>query len=95
MAGGGRTPRMAWTYADWITQTAKADRVTRLRLHIQEVSGQIEAGMTHTGRTFDPEPLRQYLSTLFEQLNRLDPTGDGSVAASARATAGLTRARPA
>lgn len=85
---------MAWTYSDWITQGGTTQRVARLRLHIQEVSEQLTAKMGHSGREFDPDLLRTYRKELMEELNRLDPTGAGDVATSARATAGFTRGIP-
>lgn len=35
----------AWTYSDWITyERSSADRLTRLRLHVQEVSDKLASG---------------------------------------------------
>ena len=35
----------AWTYSDWITyETTSATRLSRLRLHIQEVSDKLSSG---------------------------------------------------
>ncbi len=40
-----------WQYSDWVTLTVASDRLSRLRLHIQEVS-QAVVEHTHTdGRT--------------------------------------------
>lgn len=54
---------MAWTYSDYITFTGQ-DRLTRLRLHIQEVSDALTARTTTDGETYDPATLTSYLDGL-------------------------------
>lgn len=45
-----------WTYADWITKTDASERLTRLRLHIQEVSQKTIGAKTRTGAFFPVDP---------------------------------------
>lgn len=54
---------MAWTYSDYIVSTGQA-RLTRLRLHIQEVSDQLTAATTSNGESYNPQVLESYLSRL-------------------------------
>lgn len=51
-----------WTYSDWITQTNQATRLTRLRLHIQEVSEKTLGSKTRTGAYFPVSD--EYLKSL-------------------------------
>lgn len=56
----------AWTYSDWITYaTGNATRISRLRLHIQEVSDRISNGSFATeGKSHDYGLLQDYLAEL-------------------------------
>lgn len=86
---------MAYTYSDWVTQTTRSTRITRLRLHIQEVSDLISAKQQFGERDYDPEVLQRYYDSLTEQLAKLDPTGTGgSTTDDPRYQAGITRGRP-
>jgi hypothetical protein len=51
-----------WTYSDWVTQTVDSTRLTRLRLHIQEVSENILGAKTRNGAFFPPD--QGYLDSL-------------------------------
>lgn len=63
--------RMAqWTYSDWIIQAADADRLTRLRLHIQEVS---EYVLRTQAENFESELDRFYLPLLHKEERRIAP----------------------
>ena len=83
-----------WTYADWVTQTTRALRVSRLRSHISEVSQQIDADMATGGQSFRATELREYHKTLLGELNRLDPDQSGSISNGARARSAFTSMRP-
>lgn len=71
-----------WVYADWITYDG-TDRLTRLRLHIAEVS-QRTMGTSARGNsvtTVDP----QYLASLQREEQRLTERRDFNAAARNRA----------
>ena len=72
-----------WTYSDWITQSTDALRLSRLRLHIQEVSDKL-AGFTQQaamGLSAQRPPLQQYLDMLIKREEQLAlATGDSSAA---------------
>ncbi len=59
-----------WTYADWVTQTDKSTRLTRLRLHIEEVSQRIMSLRSRSGRGVDA-PDQSYLDSLRDEERRL------------------------
>ena len=56
----------AWTYSDWITKaSASAERLERLRLHIQEVANAMATGdYTITGRQVQKYYFETYLKGL-------------------------------
>lgn len=60
----------AWAYSDWVTKTDPSDRLTRLRLHIQEVSEAIQ-DVSGGGRSIGGVP-HQYLEQLREDERKLD-----------------------
>lgn len=64
---------MTWTYSDWITQPTPGTRLTRLRLHIAEVS-EVASGVavSKDGASRDPSNAREYLATLMEREEKLD-----------------------
>lgn len=66
-----------WTYSDWITLSG-ADRLTRLRLHIQEVSDFTQGTMTR-GQSVTAVDTN-YLATLMREEKELQArqVGDGS-----------------
>lgn len=57
---------MAWTYSDWITLTGQ-NRLTRLRLHIQEVSDAMTPATTTNGEIYNPQLLQPYLDGLIKR----------------------------
>jgi hypothetical protein len=59
-------PSPSWTYSDWITYaTGDSLRLSRLRLHIQEVSDRISAGNYATeGKSHDFGSIASYLADL-------------------------------
>ncbi len=58
-----------WTYSDWITlDSGSAARLSRLRLHIKEVSDKISSGNFSTEKkSHDFAYLQQYLADLHRQ----------------------------
>ncbi len=58
-----------WTYADWITQTDQTTRLTRLRLHISEVSQKTVGSKTRTGAYFPVDT--NYLKMLTDNETKL------------------------
>lgn len=57
---------MAWSYSDWITYArGSATRLSRLRLHIQEVSDVVHSGSYQiNGRSVSRAEAQSYLDTL-------------------------------
>ena len=70
---------MAYTYADWITQADNATRLTRLRLHIQEVSEAMTAGMTADGVSVNPSNLGQYYDMLTKREESLGASNSNNM----------------
>lgn len=68
---------MAWTYSDWVTQTTSATRLSRLRLHIQEVSDKLQGRASGDGISYDPGQLRQYIKDLREDERTLAGASNG------------------
>jgi hypothetical protein len=56
----------SWTYSDWVTfETGSATRISRLRLHIQEVSNKIKSGSYAVeGKSHDLGIVESYLKEL-------------------------------
>ena len=63
---------MAWTYNDWASQSTPAARLTRLRLHIDEVSAQISADISASGKSRSTSTLQTYLDGLMNRMDRLE-----------------------
>lgn len=56
---------MAWTYSDWVTKaTGSAERLSRLRLHLQEVTDQIGASYSLPGISMSKGELVAYADRL-------------------------------
>ena len=57
---------LAWTYSDYITYDPGSARLTRLRLHIQEVTDAIKnpQRLTISGKDLTKYDLRKYLEGL-------------------------------
>lgn len=75
----------AWTYSDWITLSPGSEaRLTRLRLHIQEVSDRISTGnYSNPKGSHDKDALQRELESLrkaekAETLASASTTGRGS-----------------
>lgn len=86
---------MAWTYSNWVTQTTTAAQLVALRAHIKEVSDEISARLATEGKSYDPQPLGDYLKELLRQLATLAQNeAPADLANSARARAAFTRGRP-
>lgn len=64
-----------WTYADWVTYPTGSDRLTRLRLHIQEVSQYSLASKTRKGEVSAVTP--EYMQSLQAEERRLTPAVEG------------------
>ena len=58
---------MAWTYSDWITQSTLTTRLSRLRLHIQEVSAKIDIEIAGDGKSRASATLGRYYEKLIDQ----------------------------
>ena len=63
----------SWTYADWITQTNKADKLSRLKLHYQEVSQALAAPLSQSidGMGYSRNQLGSYLEFLRKEISTL------------------------
>lgn len=57
---------MAWTYSDYVNLDGSA-RLTRLRLHVQEVSDFITENYSTPGFSKQVDPLEKYLERLQDQ----------------------------
>lgn len=64
-----------WTYSDWITLEGEA-RLTRLRLHIQEVSDFTQGTSTRGRSVTQVDP--QYLANLMKEEKALYATVQGA-----------------
>ncbi len=62
---------MAYTNADWITNTDPAARETALRAHIAEISAQITAEITSGGKSRSVATLQAELARLAGELEKL------------------------
>lgn len=63
---------MSWTYSDWRSQSTKALRLARLRLHMTEVSDKIDNEVSGHGFTEGSGSVTQYLDKLQVQCDRLE-----------------------
>ena len=63
---------MTWSYADWNSQATDSARLSRLRLHIDEVSAQMGPDVGAGGKYRATSSLQQYLSTLFSERDKLE-----------------------
>lgn len=63
------TPLVSWQYHDWRSQATTALQITRLRLHMQEVSGfALESQSKGRGLKLSPD----YLPGLQQELDKLE-----------------------
>ncbi len=65
---------MAWTYSDYVTLDGSA-RLTRIRLHIQEVSDRITENYSVANRSKQVDPLEKYLERMQDQEKALGGQG--------------------
>lgn len=88
---GSAVASPAWLYSDWVTlATGSTARLTRLRLHIQEVSDAISTGnVSNTKGSRDKDAIEKYL----EKLHALEKTEVGASSASTGLGTSFTRAR--
>lgn len=77
---------MAWTYADWESQTSDASRLSRLRLHIAEVVQHVGPEVAGGGMSKGSSSLTSYLRDLRSEATRLQERVE-------RSTGGVTLAR--
>lgn len=70
---------MAWTYHDYESQTTDTDRLTRLRLHISEVSLAMTVDVSADGKSRSAGSLRTYLADLQTRRRELErSSGSGA-----------------
>lgn len=62
-------PLVSWKYSDWDSQVSVSEKLDRLRLHIQEVSGYVLKSGSK-GRTLELQP--EYLPALNAEKQRLE-----------------------
>lgn len=87
---------MGWTYSDYESQATPALRLTKLRLHINEVNAVMGKELTVGMRSERSESLQTHLEkTLYPRLRELEKDADSDrLAESSRVKAGFTRGRP-
>lgn len=69
---------MAWTYNDWPSQSTTAAQVTRLKLHMEEVSEAIQADTSAGDRSRSSGNLVTYYQGLEARLKDLEARPDAS-----------------
>jgi hypothetical protein len=57
---------VAWTYSDYESQSTDAARLSRLRLHKQEITDQIAKDYAVAGRSVQTAHLVSYISTIVD-----------------------------
>lgn len=71
---------MAWQYTDWASQATPAERLSRLRLHVAEVSGSIETradSVSENGKSLTRPQLLQYYQSLVQQVSAAESSTRG------------------
>lgn len=63
---------MAWTYADWATQTGDQAKLVRLNQHIAEVGQQIGVNVKADGLEANRMPVKAYYDSLLKERERLE-----------------------
>lgn len=64
---------MAYTYHDWASQDTPELQLSRLNLHIAEVSQNAgQPRVSADGKSRDPDPANTYLKTLMDERERLE-----------------------
>ena len=69
---------MAWTYSDWRSQATDTARLSRLRLHMDEVGAKVAAAVSDGGASRSTSDLVAYLDTLRVDENNLIARTNGS-----------------
>lgn len=70
---------MAYTYADYESESTDALRLSRLRLHIAEVSADMGASISADGKSRNTQTLVDYLRMLKDRREDLErATGESS-----------------
>ena len=69
----------SWTYSDWVTLTGAA-RLSRLKLHVQEVSDEIGHSYSVADRSVQKQRMLDYYNSLVGKLAKLGATGRVSYA---------------
>lgn len=80
---------MAYTYYDWASQATTAAKLTRLNLHIGEVTLQMGPSVSRDGASRSTADIMQYLRLLTEQQRELQSMPD----AASDGKANINRAR--
>jgi len=63
---------MAWTYSNWTSQSTSAARLTRLRLHVTEVSDKVGQELAADGKSVGSSALQAYLGALLTRMDKLE-----------------------
>lgn len=63
---------MAWTYSDWRSQSTTAAKITRLKLHIQEITDAFGPNVSGSDMSVDRSELRQMAADLEQKLDELE-----------------------
>lgn len=85
---------MAWSYQDYESQSTNAARLTRLRLHIGEVSAYIGVDMSSAAGSVSHGGLTQYLQMLSKRRAELEQLTGAYDSDSPAATGTMVRIRP-
>lgn len=85
---------MAWTYADYSSQTSDSARLTRLRLHIDEVEAAVNADSSSTLGSASYSSLNAKLERLYKERARLEAKVGAVDSDSAQAKATFIRGFP-
>lgn len=77
---------MSWTYSDFEQQSTDSARLTRLRLHLEEVADAISANVASQGHSRSSDPNFNYWSELNRRREVLETSRAGT-----RSSGGLSR----
>ena len=79
---------MAWAHANFMSQATDAERLSKLRQHIDEVEAAVDAGVSSDGQSIDTSPLNDKLARLYTERDRLEQSPANMTAG------GMSRIRP-
>jgi hypothetical protein len=68
---------MAWTYSDWVSQSTPAAQLTRLNLHIKEVSDAVGNEIGSDGKSRSSAATERMLDRLHKHRERLQAIAGG------------------